>query len=197
MTDIIGFNGPPRSGKTAAIATLGLWYLKHGYTALTNFEVYHPQAKMIQVENLIEMLRKAMDWKERYPLYPKTVLLAQEIYGWLESRKGQNTAVIIMGYLVFYSGKMGITIIYDAQLNSSVDKRLKENVTARFEAQQRPDRFVYWELDPQDTEGNTRTGRRIQVSKAYMAQNVFPYYNTYSVSKPLGFDRFLRDFQRV
>lgn len=192
MTDIIGFNGPPRSGKTAAVATLALWYLRHGYTVLSNFEIYHPHARMVDVHDLIEMLKAAMEWNNPYPIYPRTVLAAQEIYGWLESRMTQDKAVLLMGYFVFYSGKMGISIIYDAQLNSSADKRLKYNVTRRFEAEQQDQKFVYWELDVTKTEENVRTGRKRTIRKEWLARNVFPYYNTYKVSKPIGFDRWLQ-----
>lgn len=192
MTDIIGFNGPPRSGKTAAVAALGLWYARRGYTVLNNFEIYHSNCRQIEVTELIAMLKRAMDYDGRNgPLYPRHVLCAQEIYGWLESRMGMDKAVILIGYFVFYSGKMGVSIVYDAQLNSSVDKRLKSNVTARFEAERLPDRFVYHELDIGETEVNTRTGRRRSIPLRYMQQKVFPFYNTYKVSKPVGFDRWL------
>lgn len=193
MTDIIGFNGPPRSGKTAAVALLALWYARHGYTVLSNFEIYHPNCRQVDVQDLIYMLKGAMAYDGRNgPLYPRHVLAAQEIYGWLESRMQQNKAVLLMGYFVFYSGKMGLSIIYDAQLNSSVDKRLKSNATARFEAEQRPDRFVYHELDTAETETNIRTGRKRTIPLAYMQRQVFPYYNTFKVSKPVGFDRWLQ-----
>lgn len=146
---------------------------------------------MIDVKDLVDMLKAAMEYTGNRPLYPKTVVVAQEIYGWLESRMSQNKAVILIGYFVFYSGKMGISIVYDAQLNSSVDKRLKFNVTKRFEAENNGDKFTYHELDINETERNVRTGKKISISRAWMQRHVFPYYNTYKVSKPVGFDKWL------
>lgn len=191
MTDIIGFNGPPRSGKTAGVAYTTLWYLRHGYHAFTNFEIYHRNAEMIEPRDLVTMLKEAMDWREKRPMYYRTVLAAQEIYGWLESRTSTDKAVMMLGYFVFYSGKMGISIIYDAQLNSSIDKRLKYNATKRYLAENRKDRFVYHELDLEHTEENIPTGKKWSLKKAYAQKAVFPFYNTYKVSKPVGFDAWL------
>lgn len=190
MTDIIGFNGPPRSGKTAALATLALYKIRRGRTVLSNFEV--EGAKLVDVQDLIEMLKVAMNTNTDKPLFPRHDLFAQELFSWIESRKGHDKAVLIMGYFFLYAGKMGFgTIGYDAQLNSSIDKRLKYNASARFEAENRPDRFVYHELDLEHTEENIRTGRKLQISKAYMRKKVFPFYNTYKVSKPIGFDSWI------
>lgn len=190
MTDIVGFNGPPRSGKTAALAALALYKVRRGRTVLTNFGVRG--AKLIDVQDLINMLRLAMNTDTDRPLFPKHDLFAQELYSWIESRKGHDKAVLLMGYFFAYAGKMGFgTIGYDAQLNSSIDKRLKYNASARFLAENRPDRFVYWELDLEHTEENIRTGRKVQIPKEYMKRRVFPYYNTYKVSKPIGFDSWI------
>lgn len=190
MTDIIGFNGPPRSGKTAALAALALYRIRHGHTVLSNFEI--KGAKLVDIPDLVKMLKYAMETETNRPLYPNHDLYAQELFSWLESRVGHDKAVLLMGYFFLYAGKMGFGLIgYDAQLNSSVDKRLKYNASARFEAENRVDRFVYWELDLEHTEENVRTGRKVQISKSYMQRQVFPFYNTYKVSKPIGFDRWL------
>lgn len=190
MTDIIGFNGAPRSGKTLAVATLALWYMRRGYTVWSNF--YIKGATMIEPRHLIEALELSMNNQQNRPLYPYHVLAAQEIYGWLESRTGRSIAELLMGYFVFYSGKMGFSIIYDAQLNSSVDKRLKQNASKRYEAEQKKDRFIYWELDLEHTEENLRTGRKRTIKKSWAEKNVFPFYHTYRVSKPIGFDEWLQ-----
>lgn len=136
-----------------------------------------------------------MNYEGWTPLYPKHVLCAQEIYGWLESRLGHDKTVLLLGYFVFYSGKMGISIIYDAQLNSSADKRLKFNVSKRFECEKLDDNapyFKYWELDTTKTEENIRLNKKpIKLSKPWLKKYVFPFYNTYKVSKPVGFDKWL------
>lgn len=204
MTDIIGFNGPPRSGKTAAVAAYGLWYWKRGYTLLSNFPFYdlklgrpYPlpeRYKLVEPRDLIEMLKRAINYDGWTPLYPRHVFCGQELQSWLESRIGHDKAVLMMGYWVLYSGKMGVSVVYDTQLNSSVDKRLKENASFRFEAEKRPDKFRYWELDLEETEKNVKTGRKRSIPKQYFVHKVFPYYNTYKVTKPLGFDKWINNF---
>lgn len=198
----MGFNGVPRSGKTAAVALMGLTYWKKGYTILSNFPFYDPATgrpnplperyKLITPEDLLKMLRVAVDYEGFKPLWPNHLLCGQELQSWIESRMGQDKGVLMLGYCFLYLGKMGISLVYDTQLNSAVDKRLKENVSYRFESENLPDRFRYWELDITKTEENVRTGRKVDVSKQYMQERVFPYYNTYKLTKPLGFDRWMQ-----
>lgn len=206
MTDIIGFNGPPRNGKTVAVAALGRWYWLHGYTLLANFPFYDFQRgypyplptryKLIEPRDLVEMLKRAIAYNGRTPLYSRHVFCGQELQSWLESRLGKDKATLLMGYWVLYSGKMGVSIVYDTQLNSSVDKRLKENASKRYEAEAvpnnvHPQKFRYWELDLEETEKNVRTGKHRTVNAAYYQRYVYPYYNTYKVTAPLGFNKWL------
>lgn len=201
ITDIFGFNGPPRSFKTAAVATLGLWYWKRGYTILSNFPFHTADKKPLPIRyrlvepiDLLTMLKEAAEYNGHKPLYPNHVFCGQEMQSWLESRMGHDPSVLMLGYWVLYSGKMGVSIIYDTQLNSSVDKRLKENASKRFECEAVPDSnrpagAYFWDLDLEDTEKNTRLGTKKKIPIEYFRRYVFPYYNTYKVTKPLGFDK--------
>lgn len=179
----------------------------HGYTLLSNFPFYDFQRgypyplptryKLIEPEYLVKMFKMAIHHEGRQALFPKTVLCGQELQTWLESRLGHDKSIILMGYIIgCYSGKMGLSVAYDTQLNSSIDKRLKENASKRYEAEAYPNnvhptKFKYWELDLEETETNVRTGRKRVVNAEYYKRYVYPYYNTYKVTAPLGFAKLL------
>lgn len=203
MTDIIGFNGPPRSGKTATVALLGLWYWRRGYTLLSNFPFYslrkgrpyplESRYRLIEPLDLLEMIEEGANYEGFTPLYPNHVLCGQEFQAWLESRLSKSVTQVMMADIPLYFPKMGIKIVYDTQLSSAVDKRLKENAFQRWycENNLRKPYFKFWELELEETEKNVPTGRTRKIQKAYYQKYVFPYYNTFKITKRLGFDKYM------
>lgn len=192
---ICGFNGKPRSGKTAALACRALYSLSVGRKVFANYELKHPNAKIVEPYDLIDFLEMGEKNPSNSPLFDAD-LSFQEMQNWLESRLGQDKTNLAIGYFIVQAPKMGFNIDYDCQLNSSVDKRLKQNASARFEAEKRSNGVRYYELDLEHTEENVRTGRKKFLSLDFLRSYVFPYYNTHKVSIPIGFKTLKMQMQK-
>lgn len=188
VSEIIGFNGPPRSGKTAGLATIGLISCHKNRSVFSNFEIKHPLAKQVEPYDLLDFLEQGEEHAENSPLF-QADLIFQEMQNWLESRLGQDKTQLCIGYFLVQAPKMGFNIYYDAQLNSSVDKRLKQNVSRRWEAERTKNGIRYWKLNIKHTEENIRSIPKSKkfVNNWYLQNYVFPYYNTHKVSVPIGF----------
>lgn len=178
-SDIVGFNGPPRSGKTAGLSLLGLKDLRKGRALYCNYPI--AGGVLVTPYDVLKFLELGAQNASNSPLYHAT-LCAQEFQTWIESRLGTSKTALAITDFICQAPKLGFKLYYDAQLNSSVDKRLKQNASARWECEKTKRGFRYWQLDLEYTEENVRTGRKKFVPKEWMARHVFPYYNTRKVS---------------
>lgn len=192
MSTIIGFNGRPRSGKTAALALLGLRSIRRGRKVYSNFPI--EGAEYITPFELLKFLKAGAENETESPLYNADIC-AQEFQTWIESRLGAAKTVLAITDFICQAPKLGFNLYYDTQLNSAVDKRLKQNVFARYEAEKTKTGFRYYQLDIEHTEENVRTGRKKFVSLGYMVKFVFPYYNTRKVSLRPDFSTIMADME--
>lgn len=153
---------------------------------------------MVEPFDLLEMLEIGANYEGFTPLYPNHVFCGQELQAWLESRLSKSVTQVMMADIPLYFPKMGIKIVYDTQLSSSVDKRLKENASKRWECENKRSKpyVKFWELDLEETERNVRTGRYKKIKKSYYETQVFPYYNTYKITKRLGFDKYMAQLRK-
>lgn len=190
MSEILGFNGKPRSGKTLALALLALMAMKAGRRVYANF--YIAGAEYITPYDLLRFLELGAENETNSPLFDADIY-CQEFQTWIESRLGQAKATLAITDFICQAPKLGFRLRYDTQLNSAVDKRLKQNASARFEAERRPNGFRYWELDVEKTEENVRTGRKKFIPYDFARTFVFPFYNTRKVSLRPGFGALMEE----
>lgn len=205
-TDIIGFNGKPRQGKTLGLAILGRHYKRLGIKIYSNFTF--EGAQFITPYDFVKWLKLGAEYAGYSPLF-QSVVLAQEFQTWIESRLGKKKAELLITDFICQAPKLGIKLCYDAQLNSSVDKRLKQNCSQRMECQRYPNddknwRFIrYWDLDIEYTEENVRTGKKRSINRPWIEKHILrlgtgqpPIYNTRKVSLRPDFNDTVMDLER-
>lgn len=91
---------------------------QHSYYANYHFlPPYDKYVKFIEPQDLLDI--------NLAELYSGIVVL-MELYTWLESRgSGSSSINKILSHVAFQSGKSGFDILWDAQLSSSIDKRIR------------------------------------------------------------------------
>lgn len=189
----MGWHGPPRSGKTLGMAAAVGWYLRRGRTGFSNFECFN--CKVITPYEFLYFLKLGAEHAENSPLF-NAVFAGQEFQTWLESRLGVGKAAVALTDVVCQAPKLGIKLLYDCQLPSSVDKRLKQNANVRFECEKTKKGFRYWDLDLSFTEECVRTGKKKFISLEYAKKYVMPFYNTRKVSLRPDFNDTLMSLER-
>jgi hypothetical protein len=193
---IIGFNGNPRSGKTLAVTFFVLLCAMSGKQCYGNYRINHPNCHLIDIYDLIVMMKAGRDNPNNSPLH-NAVFYGTEIYGWLESRLSSTSHTgLLVTYFIFQSGKLGFDIIHDAQLIGTVDLRLRELTEVRFEATKEDGQFRYHILEPSIKDENVRTGKSF-VLPFTVAAKFWDSYKSWEIIEPLQMDNLFFEMEKL
>lgn len=107
------------------------------------------------------------------------LVIIDEAYLWLDSRRSSSKSNIDVSYLVLQSRKRGFDILYLAQVRSSVDLRLRDLSEMWVFAEKRRDGFHYTEA----WRGTTPRLRDRKLSNK-AAERLFPYFDTHEIVAP-------------
>lgn len=134
---IIGLLGNLGKGKTLTTTFLGLYYLNtlHIDRLVANYEV---SGMTDYVSNPEELDKKTKELKEQGVPF---ILLLDEVWAWMESRKSQQNDTMIE--IVLNSRKRGGLVIWNSQKTHLVDKVLVENT----DYWGIPNHFEAWETE--------------------------------------------------
>lgn len=187
---IFGINGGLRQGKGILATKLALAIADSGGEVLSNYWMDSPNVKHIEFYDLIELLKAGRQ-------EPTKLIVLDEIYGWLESRVASSKVNRFASYFLFHSAKLGYDLIYTAQLNMSVDCRLRELSTLRVLAQKDTEnkRFLYHALDNRYTDDDVPTGKVFSLSWDE-ASKFWKRYDTYEAITPAGMNALVSEVQR-
>jgi hypothetical protein len=193
---IIGFNGNPRTGKTLAVTFFVLLMAYSGKQCYGNYRINHPNCHLIDIYDLIVMMKAGRDNPNNSPLH-NAVFYGTEIYGWLESRLSSTSHTgLLVTYFIFQSGKLGFDIIHDAQLIGTVDLRLRELTEIRFESEKTGEGFTYWLLEPSIKDENVRTGKKFLLPNE-VAALFWNSYKSWEIIEPLQMDSLFFEMEKL
>lgn len=175
---IVGINGRLRQGKGVLMTLLALAVADAGGYVLSNYSLKSSNAEKIEFYDLVKLLQKGRQ-------EPQKLICLDEIYGWLESRVSSSKVNRFASYFLFQSAKLGYDLIYTAQLNMSVDNRLRELSDIRLFAEKLEDRFRYHVLDSTETDEDVPSGRTFDLSFD-LARLFWDRYDTFEAVAPVG-----------
>ena len=157
---IFGIVGNIGNGKTLlATYFAALWnaYKKRVYS---NYNISLSLAKKITAQDFVD-LNKLKD----------SLAILDEAYTWLESRMSGSDLNRILSHGVLQSRKKGVDLIYTAQLNSTVDLRLRRITST-----------MIWALSPTEAGFNyaffTPTSTVYRTLDISLCQKIFKIYDT-------------------
>lgn len=125
---LIGTSGVIRTGKTSlntmwTLIEANKIYKGEDVEVYANFRIDHPH---------IHYLNTVDDFMALHLDEMNGLCTIQEFQVWIESRLSGKEITRAVDKTVLQSGKLGFDILWDAQLNSSVDKRARLNTTSWF-----------------------------------------------------------------
>lgn len=185
---IVGINGRLRQGKGVFMTMLALAVADQGGHVLSNYTLKTPNAEKIEFYDLVKLLQRGRQ-------EPQKLICIDEIYGWLESRVSSSKVNRFASYFLFQSAKLGYDLIYTAQLNMSVDNRLRELSDVRLYAEKLEDRFRYHVLDATVTDDDVPSGRTFDLP--FQAAALFwDRYDTFEAVAPVGMSELFVEMEK-
>lgn len=188
---IFGINGKLRQGKGILATKIGLAFADSGGKVKCNYKISHPNVEEISFYQFVELLNKPRAASQ-------TLLIIDEIYGWLDSYMSQSKANRFASYFVFQSAKLGYDIIYTSQLTMRAMNTLRELCDARVYAKKdvKNQVFKYYVLDPNEPDDDIPTGKILKLPFSEAAK-FWDRYNTYEGVKPYGLKDFLTEIEKT
>lgn len=187
---IFGINGKLRNGKGILATKIALSVADNGGVVKANYHLESPNAEYIDFYDIVKMLEQGKQKK-------RTLLVIDEIYGWLESRISSSKVNRFASYFVFQSAKLGYDIIYTSQLTMRVDCSLRELCDYRVYAQKdaKKQYFKYYFLDTSKPNEDIPTGKIWRLSFKEAAK-FWDRYNTFEGVKPLGMQELFVEMEK-
>jgi hypothetical protein len=165
---LVNFVGDVGSGKT--LFTTGL-ALNETRQVLANYELKIPNYVKLKPEMLFD---------EKLP--PSLVIL-DEAYAWLESRKSGTPMPIYMSYILFQSRKRFIDILMTDQLEGTIETRYRQMLNWRVECNEEKGlgfSYYFFKRARGGFLGPFRYFLPLQ-----NAEKIFPFYNTLEIIDPM------------
>jgi ABC-type sugar transport system ATPase subunit len=126
---IVGFKGPIGSGKSTLLTYMMLQDAQQGKLCFSNYPIngerYGVKIYFVPVATFLEMMKEK---RIQFPLHTATYAV-DEAYMYAESRTPKSKQVLNFGYFILQSRKTGCDVYHAVQLQSSIDKRLRETST--------------------------------------------------------------------
>ena len=175
---IIGLLGNLGKGKTLGTTFLGVYYLNnlHIDHLICNYQV---DGMTQYVSNPEELDKATKEHKENGTPF---ILLLDEVWAWMESRKSQQNDTMIE--IVLNSRKRGGIVIWNSQKTHLVDKVLVENT----DYWGVPNHFEAWELDLDHDMAEIQmieNGNMMKLGRKFEF-NPEPYYDVYDTTEEVS-----------
>jgi len=157
---VFGIIGNIGNGKTLKASYFAALFNAYGKKIFSNYNILLKNAKKIHAQDFANLnhLKNAL-------------AILDEAYEWLESRLSGTEVNRILSHGVLQSRKRGLDLIYTAQLNSTVDLRLRRITST-----------LIWALTPSDAGFNyvyfTPHETIYKTMSIELAQQIFKIYDT-------------------
>lgn len=151
-------------------------------------------ARLARLKGIPVYSNYKIDWKGCYQLdfaelmrfnFHGGLIILDEVYTVAESRISSSKLNRFFSYFIFQSRKLGVDVVWTAQLDSSVDKRLYMLTPMKFGCYGEFDGFCEFECLYDGLVSN------FAMDKNYFERFVFPYFNTYQTVEPVGMQELL------
>ena len=164
LTNAVGDVG---SGKTLLMTGMAL---RDTRQVLANYKIRIPNWKQLKPEML-------------FTLDKPSLVLIDEAYIFLESRRSGTAMPIYMSYILFQSRKRGIDIVLSDQIEDTIEKRYRLMMNRRIECENLGDMgFLYYVSDR--VRGGFTIPRRFFLP-IESAEVLFPLYDTLQIINPI------------
>lgn len=193
---IIGVGGDLGSGKTIFIVILGLIYHEYyqdpekikqekktyiPFKGVINLPKKEPVTKYNVYSNFDTTYSKKvnpLDFMKKKVDLSNCLILLTEAHTFFDSRISGSTANRLQGYFYLQTRKRNTHVIYDAQILSSVDLRLRYVSDYYVLAEQNKKGFVYTLFKKEEPV------KQICLSREYAKKHFYNVYNSYEVITP-------------
>jgi len=164
---LYSFLGDVGSGKTL-LATILACYDER--PILSNYEIKLPRWKRLQPELLNNV-------------HEPTVVIVDEAYTWLESRRPGTPISLYMGYILFQSRKRGIDFIVTDQIDGVIDTRFRQMVNYTILCQVIPEIGFNYLIFKKSFYGYSEPGEFTVPFE--MAELFYPMYDSWELISPI------------